>query len=146
MNAIKRGFEFLIVFIILVAGFMVLVNKEKPAEVIPTFIPTLIFTAVPTETATAMPLPTMTNAPPVVVVVTQVIQQNTGGWNDTFFTATACENAPVYSQPAPNWELFIYKYYKGNQVEVTGTSDQWARVALPSTGQVGYTPIYFVQC
>lgn len=137
----------LFLFLLLVAVFLLLSRKPVAPAPPATFTPTLTLTLVPTVEPSPTPLPTVTPVPPVVVVVEEapiLLPGDGGTFDEKMYTATVCANVPVFSQPASNYNLIIYNLYKGNLVEVTGQSQFWARLALTSTGQVGYVPIQYV--
>ena len=134
-------------FLLMLLVFILMNRREVKQEIAPTSTPVPTFTSIPTETPFI--LPTVTNQPPVVIVITEVSVvsvPNNSSMNDVFFTATVCENVPVFSQPATNFNLIIGKLYKGNRIEVTGQSEFWSRISYFTSGLIGYVPTEYVMC
>lgn len=149
MGRFEKPIQALLLFLFMLGVFILLNRYNTQSEVLPTatYFPTNTIIPTLTFTPTAIPsaLPTITSPPPVLVAPVFVIPDDGGVFNGNFFTATVCNNVPVFSQPASNYNLIIGELYKGNLVDVTGQSQFWSRISY-MMGQVGYVPTDYIEC
>lgn len=136
----RKVLELLLLFVFMLGVFLIMLERPAPPVVEPTPTPLPTLTPVPTLTP-APPLPTSTNPPPIVVQPNLIIiPAGDTTFNDVFFTAIVCVKVPVFSQPLTDWHLWIGELYPNNQVEVTGQSQYWSRIAyLMADKGIGYT-------